>query len=68
MMLASGLAPVGRRGGVLAQRMLDDRGRHLLELAARPHRVELHLASALEIIEAVIGLRPTVLARPPARP
>src|SRR5713226_7644495 len=32
MMFAAGLALVGRRGGVLAQRMLYDRGRHALEL------------------------------------
>src|SRR6266849_8366316 len=43
MMFAAGLALVGRRGGVLAQSVLYDRGRHALELAARPHRVELHL-------------------------
>jgi hypothetical protein len=56
VMLAGRPAAIERRVGVLAQRVLDDRGRDVFQLAARPHCIELHLAGSLKEIEAVIGL------------
>src|SRR5258706_9819340 len=38
-------------------RQVDDRLRNGLQLLAGPHRVELHLRGALEVIEHVIGFR-----------
>src|SRR5271166_5462884 len=55
MVLTGWLALEVRRGGVLAQCVRDDCRRHMLQSTSRPHRVELHLAGALEVIEAVIG-------------
>ena len=56
MMLAAELTLIAGRGSVLAQCVLDDRARDMLQPAAGPHRVELHLAGAFQVIKAVIGL------------
>src|SRR5258708_23792940 len=47
---------------VLLLRLPDDFGLHLAQLAPGPHRVELHLRGALEVVEQIIGLSDALAA------
>src|SRR6516225_10279499 len=49
-------AVIKLRAAKLAPGFLDDVGRQLLEPLAGPHRIDLNLRGALEIIEPVIGV------------
>src|SRR5438477_7854867 len=63
MVLTGGLAAIARRGRVLPQGARHDMRRDFLQGPAGPHRVKLHLAGALEIIEPVIRLGDAPAAR-----